>query len=133
MSRHELVTIANQMETVGGWHIEALKVIDAADQIEQLERHNLFLRTALAIDERRVATLEGSLSNLCFAARTSGGVAGRDEILCDAIKRAESLLQFTSVKPAVDMLAAKRCAGVLSLNGFEVDCRQLEGHEGECG
>jgi hypothetical protein len=40
----------------------------------------------------RVARLEEALRKLTFAARTSGGIAGRDERLCAACDVAEGLL-----------------------------------------
>ena len=40
-------------------------------------------------------TLRESLRKLVFAARTTGGVAGRDEALCAACDEAEAILMMT--------------------------------------
>jgi len=42
-----------------------------------------------------VRTLEEALRRLVLAARTSGGVAGRDDYLCGACDAAEALLRET--------------------------------------
>lgn len=43
--------------------------------------------------ERRLTPMEKALRRLVIAARTSGGVAGRDEELCAACDEAEALLR----------------------------------------
>ncbi len=37
IDRQQLKTIADQIETVGKWHIAALKIMEAADEIERLQ------------------------------------------------------------------------------------------------
>lgn len=36
IDRQQLKTIADQIETVGGWHIAALKIMEAADELDRL-------------------------------------------------------------------------------------------------
>jgi hypothetical protein len=52
----------------------------------------LLLSSAIAVDLQRIEQLEKALRELLFAARTSGGVAGRDEALCNACEHAEFML-----------------------------------------
>lgn len=47
------------------------------------------------------SAMETTLRKLVFAARTSGGTAGRDEALCQACDEAEALLERAASPPSV--------------------------------
>ena len=56
-------------------------------------RHSRGTGPRLPDRDDRIQQLERALKKLAFAARTSGGTAGRDEALCAACDAAEALLK----------------------------------------
>jgi hypothetical protein len=57
------------------------------------------LKAAAQVDQRHAELMEKALKDLVFAARTSGGVAGRDEGLCAACETAERVLNWETDVP----------------------------------
>jgi len=60
--------------------------------IERLEARIVELESQLRDAQARGKGMEETLRKLTFAARTSGGTAGRDEELCKACDAAEAVL-----------------------------------------
>ena len=67
----------------------------ADDQYDRGYRRAIAL--GQGVRDRQLVELRRALAALVDAARTSGGVAGRDDALCAACERAESVLQRTAL------------------------------------
>ena len=61
---------------------------------------------------RADAVPAGAVRKLVFAARTSGGTAGRDDALCAALDEVESLLEPLPQQPAADPMDTAIAAGL---------------------
>ena len=71
------------------YHDTLARLEGQISQLEDARMHEAQERDRLRSEVNR---LRAALRKLVFAARTSGGVAGRDELLCSACDEAERLL-----------------------------------------